>query len=319
MTFTDLLADAYRMLNYSSSPPSDVVTRLKAMINEGHRAVLTMPGMVGLRDGTTTFASVASQVEYGLPQVIARINKISERTYDTVLLPQSVDWYREVEPDPQEGTPEYYIPRGLRAVAKQPSDASEIFVDSTSASDTGTAYLEAVRTGGYPVSLSVTMTGTTAVSLGTAYTDIVEISDFYISAAAVGTVTLHEDASGGTELARIAIGQTRSRYQTIALWPTPSAAVTYYVDYTRAITDLVNGNDEPMLPADFHPMLVTYATLKEWRKKDDARAFQDARAEWNDWVDKLKYHLYPADYIGMTGGVRTRGHSQLGPWYPPGS
>lgn len=319
MTFANILSEIYRRTNFAASPASDVVTRIKSFVNLTHRQLLGLPGLEKLRDDTITFASVSAQASYGLPPSIGRVKTIHDRTNDRRLVGKSLDWLRTVDPGlDSSGTPDYFIPLGIQAVAKQPSDASEIFVDSTSASDdnTKTAYIEAIRTGGYPVSLSVTMNGVTAVSLGSAYTDIIAVTKFYISAAAVGTVTLHEDASGGTELARIPIGQTFSRYWGVQLWPTPSAAVTYYVDHTRIIPDLVNDNDQPLLPEDFHWLLVEGALAKELQKKDDDRA-KDAKDDYDKGVKALRYFVNcPPDYLPVMGRGGMGRISRLGGQYP---
>ena len=276
--------------------------------------------MERLLTGTTTFASVASTPQYGLPQSVARIVKIYEATNRTALGELSQDAYRQIQPDPTTptGTPSHYVDLGFAGVSKQPSNASEIFVDSTAAGDTGTAYIEGYRTGGYFVSLSVSMTGVTAVSLGAAYTDIVEITKFYISAAAVGTVTLHEDASGGTELARIPIGQTHARYRKIALWITPASAITYSVDYERDIADMTNAKDEPVLPVRFHPIIIEGALKREMTKKDDAQRYQIAVREYERMLGNLKYFLM-ADRRPVMGRDVIQRPSQLGGYYPHGS
>ena len=320
MTLTTLLADLYRRTNHPSSPAAAVTTRFTAYINEGLQELYSLPGMgawVARHQPPLTFASVASTAVYSLPPGISRVENIRETTNDRTLEMRGREWYHRTEPDPSTtGTPEVWIPLGFSAVAQQPADASEIFVDSTSASDTGTVYIEAIRTGGYPVTLSTTMTGTTAKSLGAAYTDIIQITKFYISTAAVGAVTLHEDASGGTELARIPIGQTFARYQQIALWPTPAAAVTYTVDGERDTPDMSNGNDEPLFPPRFHRLLVDYALWKEHEKTDDTRA-QSAEGRWRKGVSDLRYFVTcPPDYLPVAGQGSLPGRSRLGAWFP---
>jgi hypothetical protein len=293
-------------------------------LNQSQRDILSEPGMERLLTGTTTFASVASTPQYGLPQNVARIVKIYEATNRRTLGELSQDTYRQIQPDPTTptGTPSQYVDLGFAGVAKQPSDASDIFVDSDSASDTNTAYIEGYRTGGYFTSLSVTMTGTTAVSLKGAalITDIVEITKFYLSAAAVGTVTLHEDASGGTELARIPIGQTHARYRKIALWATPASAVTYSVDYERDIQDMANAKDEPLLPVRFHPLLIEAARRREWAKKDDRDRFVIADREYQRMLANFKYFLFSGSDVRPVMGRHTiERPSTLGGWFPAGS
>ena len=325
MNLTSILADVYRRTRYASSPASDVATRITAHVNDWHRRILGMPGMSRLRDDTITFASVASTARYALPPAVAKVKVITERTNDQVLQERSLDWYRRMDPDPHEGTPEVWVPFSWTQVATQPSDASEIFAKSTSASDTAiTAYLQGIRTGGYPVTRSVTLNGTTAVSLGTAYTDIIEVTQAYISAAAVGTVTFHEDSGSGTELAKIAIGQTDQRYPTILLWPTPSAVVTYYVDYTRQIQDLVNGTDEPLLPTDFHWLLVEGARYSEYEYLDDTRRFElwDTRrgVPTGTIAQRMRdLRAWHASRELIVPGMPERARSRMGAYFPAGS
>jgi len=319
MTFGTILADLYQRLGYASSPAAEVTTRLKSFVNQAHRQVLGDSKYMALRDSTMTFASVSGQVSYGLPPIIAQIKSITDRTSVRRLIAISQDDVRAMDPALNStGVSSHYVYEGVQAVALQPSAASEIFVKSSSASDTNTAYIEAVRTGGYPVSLSVVMTGTTAVSLGAAYTDIIEVTKFYLSANAVGTVTLHQTSGVGTELARIPIGQSFARYLSISLWPTPTSALTYHIDYVRVVPDLVNTNDQPMLPEDFHWMLVEGALVIEWTQKDDARRI-DAERAWTKAKSQLAYRVNcPPDYLPVLGG-RDMEFQRLGGQYSDGA
>lgn len=318
MEFSAILADIYADIGYQSSPASAEIARIKRYVNQGLRNILAEPGMARLLDSDSPFtvASVADQARYVVPEAVAQIRGMSERTNDRTLSAMSLSEYRRAAPDPTavSGTPTHYVPFGRTAVAVQPSDASLLFVDSTSASDTGTAYIEYLIAGGYRRTASVSMTGTTAVSFG-ASLGAVTIEDFYLSANAVGTVTLHEDADGGTELARITIGQKRPRYYGFYLWPTPSAAVDYLVDYRREVTELVNDTDEPPLPTDFHHILSAFARMRHYEKQDDGR-YQTAKEQFDKLLSRLKYATQTgSDEIPVMGG-RLVGHSRLGAWFP---
>jgi hypothetical protein len=278
--------------NYTTIP-TDAALKWKDYLNEVHRTVLGKPGMESLRYGILTFASVASQQPYALPaQGIARINRIWETTNDIKLVYRTLAWLRDVDPDPVPGTSCYWIPTGFAEVHTQPSDASSVFVDSTAAGDTTqTAYVEGITSGGYFQSKSVTLTGTTAVNISAAVTDWIQITKFYLSAAAAGTVTLHEDASGGTELAKIAIGDVRAQYHRFLLYPTPSAVITYTVDVLRAIPEMTIDTDEPLLPEDYHDLLLDMAELKDTKKADDPSRYamlkdsiRDRRADLQTFV-----------------------------------
>jgi hypothetical protein len=314
LRLTDIEAELYRRHGYGTTPATEITTRLRAFVNLVHRQLLTLPGLEYLRDDIITFASVNGQARYGLPQAVARVKAITDRTNDRRITLATLDQLRNADPGlDASGTSASYVPIGWQAVSVQPSDASQLLVDSTDAGDTGTAFIEGMRTGGYVRVASVTMTGTTAVNLGPA--DLIEVTKFYISAAAVGTVTLHEDASGGTELARIPIGQTSSRYFAVQLYPTPSAAVTYYVDYQRHIEDMANANDEPLLPEDFHDLLVLGAERLEWRKLDDSREEQ-ATAEYTARVKQLKYWVATSqDHLPVAGRPALSRTSRLGSQY----
>jgi hypothetical protein len=318
MTLTDLLADSYRRLGFASSPATEVSTRITAYLNEAHRQLLGMPGMELLRRSTYSFASVANTQQYGLPLSVGRVLSVRDTTNDVDLQPMSWGRYRAEAPDPSAspGTSHSYVPVGYTQVATQPSDASKIYVDSTSASDTGTVYIEGIRTGGYPFTASQTMTGTTAVQIGT-LADILTITKCYLSASAVGTVTIHEDADGGTTLATIPIGRKYARYWTLALYPTPSAAVTYYMDFEREVSDMAQATDEPLLPPDYHWLLGTGARMREYEKQEDTR-YALALREWQTGVRDLKWWLATQQGI-VVSRHRGRAPSQLGAWYPAGS
>lgn len=321
MTLSELQAAVYEEAAYQASPAAAVTTRITRLLNEGVRGVLAEPGMARLLDSDLpyTFASVASTVRYAMPEAVARIIALRDTTNDRTLDAMSLQDYRQREPDPASmtGMPTHYVPIGRVAVATQPADASELFVKSTSAADTTqTAFVEGIITGGYMRTASVVLTGTTAVSLSAAITSFLEVTDFYVSAACAGTVTLLEDSGLGAELARITIGAKRPRYYGVYLWPTPTAAATYYVDYRREVVDLANAADEPPFPTDFHPLLVAYAVAREYETKGDPMRSAQAFKRYRTLLSHLKYATQTlSDEIPVMGRNRA-GHSRLGGFYP---
>lgn len=329
MTRADILAQAYTELNYGSTPPTAVSTRFGYWLNEGLRKVLGTPGLTGLRTSDSQFAltAVASQARYVVPESVERIRSIQNRTNDYTLALMTLEQYRRIEPDPtaMTGTPTHYVPIGRVAVSVQPSNASALFVDSTAAGDTGTAYVEGIVTGGYQRTASVTMTGVTAVNISTTISTWIEVTDFYISTAAVGTVTLVEDASGGTELAQITIGQTRPRYFGFYLWPTPAAADSYVIEYDRRVVELTNAGDEPPWGENYHYVLVDYLRMREYEKTaGDSNAnlarYQRAKSTFEEGLQALKQFIWnPPDYRPAIGGSRAIRRSRFGAWYPSDS
>jgi len=321
MTRAQLVTALCRRLDKSESPDTATGNRLKDFLNETHRELLSHPGLQRLRDDTVTFASVASQAAYVLPWA-AKINRIFETTNDRLLVPMSLAQYRAIDPDPASttGTADSWVWLGYQPVAKQPSAAAgdaTLSIDSTSASDTGTCYLEGETAGGYPRAVSVTMTGTTAVNVAASISDWVRVTKLYLSTAAVGTVTLHEGAAL-TELARIGIGQTSQTYYAFRLYPTPSSVITYSADVTLGITDFAQDTDVPRLPQDFHDLLVIGAMAREYEKTEDPRMgvamqrYQDRRRDLLFWL---------AETASGTNTLNPTqaGRSRLGPWFPAGT
>lgn len=316
MNLTAQLAELYRRLSYTSAPPSAVTTRLTSYLNITHRQLLGMPGMETLRDDTITFASVSGQVYYGLPPSVARVEAITDRSTALRLRLLSRDDIRDGDPGLlSTGSTDSYSIFGFQQVQVQPTAATGLWAVSSAAGDTTqSVFVETVRTGGYRYTASLTLNGVTRVQLA-ALTDHVEVVKFYLSAVGVGNISLYTASSGGTELARITIGQTYARYLGIQLWPTPTSAITYYVDYVRTIPDMSNGTDEPLLPEDFHWLLVEGALDKEWTGLDDSRQTV-ARAAYAKGLSALKYFVTcPADFAPSRNGSFTE-RSRFGANYP---
>lgn len=318
MTFAEICSDVYSRTNKPTSPETQTVTRVKASINQRHRSLLSMPGVDQLRDSTSTFASVASTARVALPQALTRIKALFQTTTNARLGEKSLDWLRTMDPPQSSGTPTTYVPKGYECVAVQPSDASKIYVKSTSPLDLSAVgvVIEGIRTGGILSSAAVTMTGTTAVQIGS-FSDWIEITKFYITTQAIGSVTLHEDSGAGTELAQIAQGRYRPYYFVILLWPTPSAVLTYTFDFTREILDMSEDTDEPLLPTDYHDLLSIGARMDEYEKMDDGR-YATAKKAYDQKYASFQYFIHGRASERLiprstSGGI---GLSDLGGSYP---
>lgn len=288
--------------------------RYKDALNEAHRACLRMPGMDSLRYATMTVASVANQQGYAVPhEGIARVNWMWDPTNRMRLKYRTRQDVREMNPSAIAGTPWVWSPTGYVEAHTQPSDASELFVKSTAAG-TQTAYIEGYITGGYYRTASVALTGTTAVTLS--ITNWIQVTKFYLSAATTGTVTLLEDSGSGTELARITIGRTRARYYGFLLEPVPAAVVTYNLDVLRDIPDMSVDTDEPLLPDDFHDLLIDKAELKELRKQDDPNRHNMLSRDIKQAENDLKtFVINHPDWRPNWGGSPIA-FSQLGGQFP---
>lgn len=310
MNLSAILAELYRRTDQPASPGTAVVTRFQGFVNTTHRQILGTPGFDTLRTAPPlTFASVANQSRYGLPPAVSRIDAIVDRTTALKLKQVELSAIREEDPAAvNTGPADRFAVRGYQQVQTQPTAATGLWA-VCSANDTTTAVnVETVRTGGYRYTGTATLNGTTRVQIGTVgtFTDHIEVDKFYLTpvgTASIGTVSLYDAAAAGNELARIAIGGTFARYLTIVLYPTPASVITYYVDYVRDVPDIVNVNDEPLLPQDFHYLLVEGALIKEWTKANDADRRAMAEKDFAKGMSALKYYVNcPPDFLPSRGG-----------------
>lgn len=297
-------------------------TRILAHINNWNRRIVSKPELTRLRDGQISFSSVAGQMRYGLPPSIQQIQRIWETTHQTRLAERSMGWLRD---DPSaaaySGTPQFYIPFGFTAVARQPATTG-LWVSSTSAADTTQKVsIVGIRAaGGIRRPSETTLTGTTRVAVGTA-TDYVDVTMFSVDGACAGVVTLHDAAVAGNDLAYIHIFRTFSRYFTVYLWPVPSEAITYYVEAKRQINDLLLNTDEPLIPEDFHDILIAGAVYQELLIRKDPQTAGIVFA--NEIKPRITELLH---FVSNTEGMitipetsrRNDVGSNLGPWFPAG-
>lgn len=321
MTFANLKLDVYRRTGYADSPATAVVSRIAAFINEAQQELVQDPAFAPLLRATASLVTTTGMASYGLPPDVTRVRFVRDSAHRRRLVPQTEDWWHWVAPEPTvvTGTPGYYIPLSTQPVASQPSTADKLFVVSTNVGDTTqTVYFEIVRTGGYIETASLSLNGTTAVQLGS-YTDVQSVSDWYLSATCLGEVKLLQTSSSGSELARITVGDTRSRYTWLALYPTPNGALTYTIDHEMEASDLVNDTDEPAwLPRRAHRLLAIGARKREYETKNDGR-YTAALNEWVQGVNQLKAYVNnPPDETIVPGRLKP-GLSDLGAFFPAGT
>jgi hypothetical protein len=326
VTLSTLLTNLYRRCNFADTPDAAVTTRLTMFLNQRHRALLTSSALQSLKRGFTSFTSTgaggggSAVSEYGMPYGVARVLAVREETNDRLLEERSWEWYRSQQPDPtnQSGTPDCWVPLGIRAIARKPADTG-VWVVSTSALDTTqvvtiVGIVGTTPTGqrGATLSLTATLNGTTAVRLGVAQTfdDVVSWS---VNAACAGSLSLLDAAAAGFTLGVLPIGRQVARNLVIALAPTPSSTLTYKVDFEHALVDLVNTWDQPLLPEDFHDILIAAVLMDEYQHRDDSR-YQAAAQEYRQRVSDLKCWLF--NHRPATSPNARRELAPLGAWYP---
>jgi hypothetical protein len=319
VTKGQLLSILYERLNFAASPATDVTTRLGNALNEGHRMILREPGLQRLRDipANLTFASVASLGYYGLPPVLSDIRAITDRTNDRRL--RVLSWTELRAGDPgldATGTPYGYLYVGIRQIKRLPAGTGLWAVSSSAGDTTQTIMANGIRTAGDPTGdQTATLNGATRAQIGT-LTDYVDVLQISLSAVGAGVVDLYDAAAAGNLLASIPVGALHPQYLGVILYPTPTDAITYYADGPARILDMDDAQDVPMLPEEFHDLLVHAALLIEYQKRDDPRR-QAALEHYKRGLSSLKHHLAAGpDDLPVMGRPNTVRSSRLGPWFP---
>ena len=89
MNFLSISQAVYRRVKLSDTPSTADTTRIQQFINLWYREILAMPGMDRFRDTVLTFATVATQKQYGLPQALTRIRDLYDTTNQRRIHPQT--------------------------------------------------------------------------------------------------------------------------------------------------------------------------------------------------------------------------------------
>lgn len=306
MNLGDIELAIYDRLNFNSTPDSVIRRQVKSDINIGHREILGMKGFGILRRKVLPAVSVASSPYMVLPQAATAIITIIDRANNRILRPVSLQDVRYRDPGQNftGSIPDSYtVLSYASAVALDPSAAASLFAISDSALDgTGTTVnVEGIVTGGLYRRASIAMNGLTAVNLDSTVTSWISVLKFYISALAGGNVTLREGSGVGTELSRIQTGRSYPRYTQLYLSGIPAAAQTYYCDVELHVEDMVNGMDEPLIPEDYHYLLISSALRRYYLKRRDFESLRSETLTWNMGLGNL------ATFVRRRAGVAVAG------------
>lgn len=330
MTFKEIVDDALEGCGHDVfAENSEPRVRIERFVNQWLRRILTDPRFDRLRKGSIPFTSVLNTQGVGLPPIIQRINRIYETTNNNRLFEKSLDWLRQ---RPQQGVattgvPQYYVPIGLKPITQVPAaTGTGIWAVSSSAADTTQKVtLSGVRVNGYKYDpLLTTLNGLTRVAIGAgaARTDYIDVLSWGIDGTAAGDISLYDAAAAGNLLGVVPIGDVSVRYFTIALWPVPSSAITYYVESDLRVQKLMRPMDEPLFSEDYHDLLTKGAiyleTLTIKKQIEAARAYRVDEIESRE-VQLLDYLVNSPDLIIVPQSGRERlNSSNLGGAFPAG-
>lgn len=323
MNLNSILSILYDRLAYTSSPDAATVSRLKGYINETHREVLAKRGLTKLRRWVIPFTTVAGNQNVTLPEACVRLHGVTDRTNNRELDETDVDTVRRRDPGllQSTSTPDAFAVYNLAsALQTDLTAAAAVYGGSDVAGDDNTKklFIEGIA-GGRPIVASIAMNGLTQV-LPSALATFTQVTKFYIGLAAggvttaAGNITLTQGLAGA-EISRIIAGRAYARYSRILLAPTPSTIMTLYADCDIHIEEMSNLGDEPLIPEDFHRVLVDGSLMKEYEKRKDPQSYGQAKARFNDGIAELRL------WVTRPGNVAYRPlqFSQLGAYFEAGT
>jgi hypothetical protein len=90
---------------------------------------------------------------------------------------------------------------------------------------------------------------------------------------------------------------------------------TFTVEGERDVTELIQPQDEPILPPRFHPMIGIGIRKREFEMRGNQERWMMADREWQEWRGELRRFLDPTKGMIVPGGQRV-GWSPFGPTYP---
>lgn len=339
MNLADIEKMAYERLGYdNSNPGSVVISRIRNHINTTYKQIMGKKVLQPLKNQIFTVASVANTPFLALPYGVQEIQSIADRVNQWELERNDMITQREYDPGLtlSVGNPyAYAVYSPKSAVFLRMTGGGTLLVQSTSTGDVTPriAHVEGFRLGGYPYSASVAVTGTTKVQVGDAgawdtvtkfwlqkdgqqgqnatLTALGDISLIFRNNPSIPIVPIVD-----TTIAIIPYGRSFSRYFLLHLYPVPTAVITYTIDAKMLVEDLTELGVEPLLPEDFHWLLVAGAVVKESLLKEKYVTYNAARSEFNEGLGDL---MMTVNREPVETARRPRRYSQLGPYYSPGS
>jgi hypothetical protein len=91
---------------------------------------------------------------------------------------------------------------------------------------------------------------------------------------------------------------------TIVVYPAPSEIIHLTLDYTAKFTELSDDDDEPLIPADFHEIILIGTREKIHRYKDDFEAAVSDIAEYGSMLsDLLAVSSLKTDFLSINPKV----------------
>jgi hypothetical protein len=240
-----------------------------------------------------SLTTVADTAKYGMPFNVRKIVLIEDTTNKRVLYDVTQQQFIKDDPGKTEtGTPDRARPFGTFGVEKQPQTAGVISLVSTETGDDGSNYI-CVITGfdanGRMIREEVTMDGTTLSSSTASFTTIERI----VKAPASGNTfagTIIAADSDLNVLAHIPTWWESPDFEWIEFGPIPDAALTYTISAEMRKPPLVEDEDWPELPEEFHDLIWRGIANDLFPKIGMLQVARDMRKTLEDRFDEFLAH-----------------------------
>ncbi len=305
-TFKDL----YSHLNLIASEEDgdDFQVMAKREINFTYREILA-EGDSDLERREFTLTTVSGISKYGMPIYVSQVLNIEDDTNDrSIPLRGPHEFDRNRAGLSESGTPLNAYWFGEYGVQKQPASAGKISVVSSSTSDASGGNFNIIVNGmssGVDIRESIEMNGTTEVESSASFDAVsngIGIRRLVLSNASSaefsGYVTVKDVSDNTLAVIPPYWGKSPS-YQWWEFDYTPDTAMTYVVRCLAQKPPLINDDDWPEIPEEYHDLLVLgpEAILLAGKGKESASA-----------AARQKYQVRKEAYLGRKQhkGVRSR-------------
>jgi hypothetical protein len=228
-------------------------------------------------------STVDSQRVYFMDDFIpGTIDSIVDETNSQVLVQEDEEtlliWDNERD---DTGSVTHYSLDGVTNYEDQPSAASTIDIVSSSASDTTQKVRIKGVVGGAINYELLTLNGTSTVTGTLSFSEVLQITK---DNTTVGAITV-SDTTGSDTLALIPRFRYASEYQRINFYPVPDGVATLSVRGYRRPLDLINDEDIPDLPENFHELVIlgmqarAHEYLFDFKRSNELMTIMDARID----------------------------------------
>lgn len=260
-TFGDIAGEVLRFANRTDLDKETVV---KEAINRRYKEILQFYNWPELLQETTVTATTET---VGLPQSVAKIIKVYDRTNNRVVmpLPDQDLTERYIKDIGSAGNPQYYSRLGNRGVFKQPLTGSVLKAVSDAGSESGTYRVRGYDSNG----LLIEEEKSIGISLDLSFTSVLHFSK---SAPTSGVVSLTNDLGTDT-YARLSRAEKVARYAVIRLHPIPTS-VSLHITHSTRISDLDDDEDDLLLDCEHILVIGAFSDLLR-----NLRQFAQAEAE----------------------------------------